>query len=201
MNMDSILKAFTISFLLRSVFSGVFFVISYYVTLHNPVDLSKVDGKTLLSLGLPVALFAGVTTYGLHRSLFYPLIECFYDSSRGKTLRKRWPLIRVATIRTLLWRWNADDQPSSKLTRRRQNEKLDTWADFIHLQYASAHCIVFGAVVGRVVVPGEHPPCWPLISLAVLLFAAALVSEWRTRSVLDYIGTKPNTDQALAANK
>ncbi len=190
--MDSILKSFSIGFLLRSVFSGVFFVISYYVASHSPADLLKIDGKMFLSLGLPAALFAGVTTYGLHRSLFYPVIEFCYDSNRGKALRKRRPLIRDATIRTLLWRWSADDATSATLRRPRQNRHFNTWADFIHLQYASAQCIVFGAVVGRVVVPGEHPPYWPLISLAVLLFIAALVSDWRTHSVLDHIRNEPN---------
>ena len=102
--MDSILKSFSIGFLLRSVFSGVFFVVSYYVASHHPVDLSTIDGKTLLSLWLPVALFAGVTTYGLHRSLFYPFIECWHDSDCGKALRQRMPLIRVSTIHILLWR-------------------------------------------------------------------------------------------------
>ena len=126
--MDSILKSFSIGFLLRSVFSGVFFVVSYYVASHNPVDLSTIDGKTLLSLGLPVALFAGVTTYGLHRSLFYPFIECCYDSDRGKALRQRMPLIRVSTIHILLWRWSADEATAPILRRPRQNRHFNTWA-------------------------------------------------------------------------
>jgi hypothetical protein len=55
---------------------------------------------------LLVALFAGVTAYGVHRSLVYPWIESFFDSRLGKTLRKWFPLISKSTIHMLLWRWN-----------------------------------------------------------------------------------------------
>ena len=190
--MDSILKSFSIGFLLRSVFSGVFFVVSYYVASHNPVDLSTIDGKTLLSLWLPVALFAGVTTYGLHRSLFYPVIECWHDSDRGKALRQRMPLIRLSTIHILLWRWSADEATTPILRRPRQNRHFNTWADFIHLQYTSALCIILGAIVGGIIVPGKHLPYWPLIGFAALLFIAAFISDWRTHSVLDHLRNEPN---------
>jgi hypothetical protein len=182
-NMDSILKSFSISILLRSLFSGVFFVMSYYVASHDPVDVSSIDGKAFLALGLPFALFAGVTTYGIHRSLIYPCVESCYDSDCGRAFRKRYPLIRVSTIRTLLWRWSADETIPPPVRRQRMNRHFNTWADYIHLQYASAQCIVFGAIAA----PGKQPPCWFLIGLVIILFLAALISDWRTHSVLDYI--------------
>jgi len=182
--MDSILKSFKIGFLLRSVFSGLFFVVSYYVATHNPEDLSPIDDNTFLSLGLPVALFTGVTTYGLHRSLFYPLFESFYDCDCGKCLRSCAPLIRSSTIEKLLWRWDADGAATGD--RKKLNSHLNSWADFTHLQYTSAYCILLGAIVGCLVAPGEHPVCWPLAFIMVILFLAAFISDWRLHAVLDH---------------
>src|SRR6266567_1356154 len=103
--MDSILKAFSIGFLLRSVFSGVFFVISSYVASHGPADFMKIEGASIFSVALPVALFGGVTAYGIHRSLLFGWIEYWFDSECGKACRKSVPLISTSTIQTLLWRW------------------------------------------------------------------------------------------------
>jgi hypothetical protein len=163
--METILRTFSIGFLLRSVFSGIFFVISWYVALHGQLELAKVEGAIVLSVALPVALFAGVTAYGIHRSLLYPFIESFFDSDLAKGWRKRKPLIRVSTIHTLLWRWNQDPKGTT-FEPEGINERLNNWSDFIHLQYASAVCIAFGALVGIVVAPGWPPPHYPMIGLA-----------------------------------
>jgi hypothetical protein len=184
--MDSILKAFSIGFLLRSVFSGIFFVISYSVACHDPPNFEMIEGKSIFFVALLVALFASVTAYGIHRSLIYPWIEWFFNSESVKALRQRIPLISTSTIRTLLWRWNQNAQ-GAKFDCKQINEHFDTWADFIHLQYASTLCIGLGALVGVIIVPGKHPPSYPLIVLAVFLFLAAFVSNWRSHSVLDYV--------------
>ena len=187
--MNSILKSFSIPFLLRSVFSGIFFVLSYYVSSRNPLEFARIDGSTMLSVALPVALFAGVAAYGIHRSLLYPFAEWFFDSNRGKAWRKRIPLISDLTIDTLLWRWDQDPHPA-KWDRKVINERFNTWADYIHLQYVSTLCIASGAVVGAIIDSGKHSLYWPLIGLACLLFLAAIVSNWRHHSVLDYIKSK-----------
>src|SRR4051794_15215600 len=105
-SMDSILKAFSIGFLLRGVFSGIFFVIAYYVASHGRADFMMIAGNSIFLVDLPVALFAGVTAYGIHRSLFYGFVEWWFDSNRGKDWRKRMPLISTSTIQTLVYRWN-----------------------------------------------------------------------------------------------
>jgi hypothetical protein len=133
---------------------------------------------------LLVALFAGVTVYGVHRSLVYPGIESFFDSRPGKTLRKWFPLISKSTIHTLLWRWNQGAQGAT-LKCKQINEHLNTWADFIHLQFTSSLCIVLGLLVSRLI--GNHRSFCLLIGLAVFLFLAAFVSNWRSHSVLDYV--------------
>jgi hypothetical protein len=184
--MDSILKSFTVGFLLRNLFAGVFFVISYYLASHKPSELAEIDGKTVLTLVLPVALFVGVITYGIHRSLFYPFFECFlFDSKCGRECRRMNPCIKLATIRTLAWRWDQGTD-ASKVDHKRVNQCLDTWADLVHLQYTSAFCIPFGSVVGWLIVPGAHPPCCSLIIFAGLLLCCGFVSDWRLHSVLDY---------------
>jgi hypothetical protein len=198
--MDSILKTFTIGFLLRSVFSGIFFVISYYVASHNPADFTNVDGKSILSVALPVALFGGVTAYGLHRSLVYPWIELWFDSGPGKKCRGSLPLISIATIETLLWRWN-QGVDKTKFDSKGINEHFNTWADFIHLQYASTLCIALGAFLGAKANPGKHSPCGLLIVVGVVLFLAAHVSDWRLHSVFDYVRKeiRKNLGEAEAA--
>ena len=190
--MDHILKTFSIGFLLRSVFSGIFFVISFHAASHPSMELAKLDSAITLSIVLSVALFAGVTAYGIHRSLLYPCVEYCFDSDWGRAWRKRIPLIRNSTICTLLWRWDSGAQDSED-NRKLINEHLNEWGDIIHLQYVSALCIALGAVTGAIVVPGKYLPYCPLIGLASVLFMAAIVSNWRHHSLIDYVRNAPST--------
>ena len=103
--MDSLLKTFDIGFLLRSVFAGIFFVVSYSVACYG-LEPTIIEAKSISSPALLVALFTGVVVYGVHRSLVYPFIEFFFDSDFGKACRNRLPLISNSTIETLRWRWN-----------------------------------------------------------------------------------------------
>jgi hypothetical protein len=183
--MDSLLKTFSIGHLLRSVFSGIFFVISCCVA----IDFRKCpdnEGKSFLTLLLLTSLFAGVTGYGIHRSVIYPFIEWAFNAKWATTLRKRVPLISIEAIDNLFWRWDPSEAEAMR-DLNRINERLDAWADYIHLQFNSAVCIALGAVVMRCLVPGEYAPSPFLIGLAVTLFVAALVSNWRSHSVVDYI--------------
>jgi hypothetical protein len=193
--MDSILKAFSIGFLLRSVFAGIFFVVSFYAAFYGleATTVMKIGAKSMSSPALLVALFAGVAVYGVHRSLVYPFIEGFFDSEVGKALRgwkpkalrgrKPLALISHNTIQTLLWRW---DQGAKERERdhKKINKRLNEWADFIHLQFTSSLCIFIGVLLSWLM--GKDPPCY-LICVAVFLVVAALVSNWRSHSVLDYL--------------
>src|SRR5690242_6297947 len=86
LSMESVLRAFTISFLLRSVFAGIFFVFSYdfVVSRCSTIEIKEIFEKSFLPVVLPMSLFAGVTVYGLHRSLFYPLVELYFASESGR---------------------------------------------------------------------------------------------------------------------
>src|SRR5262249_4504271 len=147
----------SIGFLLRSVFAGIFFVLSYYVACGYDLEPTIMEAKSFSSSGLLVALFAGVVVYGVHRSLVYPFIEGFFNSKVGKACRSGLPLISNSTIETLSWRWNQGAH-EARLSWKRINERLDAWADYIHLQFTSSLCIFLGVFVAWCM--GKHPPCY-----------------------------------------
>ena len=123
----------------------------------------------------------------MHRSPVYPFIEFFFDSDFGKACRNRLPLISNSTIETLRWRWNQGTN-GAPLTYKQINKNLNRWADFIHLQFTSSLCIVLGVLLSRYM-GGDSPCC--LIWVAVFLFVAAFVSNWRSHSVVDYFRGTP----------
>src|SRR5271156_4210449 len=86
--MDAILKSFSISFLLRSFFAGVFFVLSYRVAAEGLKNALEINSKDIFTIGLLFALVAGVTVYGIHRSLIYPIIEWFFNCTKNVRQKK-----------------------------------------------------------------------------------------------------------------
>jgi hypothetical protein len=185
--MESVLKSFSVSFLLRSVFAGAFFVISYQVAVCGPASLGYwLKSTNLFAVAVPIALVAGVSIYGLHRALLYPLIECLLDSGWCKHWRSRCPLIRDETVEVLVKSWDMAAEDSKRMQERAQ--QASAWADFTHLQYVSCLCIAGGAIVGNWVVgfSGREFSC-PLIVLAFIFFIAGLISDWRLKRVRDYM--------------
>jgi hypothetical protein len=206
--MDAILKSFSISFLLRSFFAGVFFVFSYRVAEEGLKNALEINSKDIFSIGLPFALVAGVTVYGIHRSLIYPIIEWFFNCTKNvrqkertmwiKEKKFRWTLISQNTIDNLVERW--DRRAKEGEEKRFREEQNSIWADYIHLQYTSSLCIFFGS--WSAIIANDH--CigsinWPMFLLAVLLFVGGFISNWRSRSVEEHrpniksIPTVPNT--------
>jgi hypothetical protein len=187
--MEPLLKSFSLGFLLRSVFGGVFFVIAYHVASQEP-SVSKVfDFKGLFPVGLLVALFAGVTVYGLHRSLIYPFIELVINSSDAKNLRQRFPLISETTVTLLIQQW---DRAGG--TDKRDNERarhVTVWADYAQLQYSAALCICAGGFAGFITEKGPYQPHWPLVILALMLFVAGVISDWRLHVVQERLQVEP----------
>jgi hypothetical protein len=182
--MDEIIKSFSLSFLLRNVFAGVFFAIAYYAASKGTVALGQVGAKESLSVGLPLGLFAGVTVYGLHRSLLYPWIEWVLETGRLKTIRESLPLISFAACKRLQQRWSMSSEKESDSVHA---QNVANWADYAHLQYTSALCILLGAITGTLLSSGRHKCYCPLVILGFLLALAGFVSDWRLRSVLDHL--------------
>jgi hypothetical protein len=178
---DSVLKAFSIGFLLRSLFAGVFFVVSYRVAGDGITALKQINPGVLFSVGLPVAVLAGVTIYSLHRSLIYPWIEFALNSNRMEKWRRKVPLISTATLETLRKLWSAGVEKEKTLEAFARHTA--TWADYTHLQYTSALCIAVGSLARRFTDPGVYCFHPLLLPVTLVFFIAAATSDWRLHAV------------------
>lgn len=133
--MESFWNAFSISFLLRSLFSGSFFIISFYYTYYKqykqcPFDLTSL--KDSIGVIIIISLLAGSIMYAFHRALPYALIlEPFINGNIGnKIRRKKWAkkyhgtLITINTMIYLLKVWDMDsDNKEPNKTNNRSKKK------------------------------------------------------------------------------
>ena len=106
--MDAILKSFSVGFLLRSVFAGAFFVLTYVEATKNTLAEIHVNAGNIFAVGLVFALVAGVTVYGVHRSVIYPLFEWGLYAEWAKRCRTkpRRRFISKNVIDGLVRRWD-----------------------------------------------------------------------------------------------
>jgi hypothetical protein len=179
--MDSIFKTFNLGFLIRSVFAGGYFILSYYVVTNGEPRLSKVDGWKLMTTAFPIALFVGVSAYAIHRSLIFPVLEFFFDAAWATRLRSKCAPISDYTLKTQFKRWRLSVKEVD--FQIEVGRRLTVWADYTQLQYTSLLCLILGSIVGCYNDPNEHESCGILIALGFVLGAAALLSDWRLRRV------------------
>jgi hypothetical protein len=178
--LDKLFGSFSLGFLVRRGFSGVFFVLAFCVaTFKQPLSAS-ICAKDLLTFGPPAALFAGVTLYTLSRSLIYPLIEWFMNSDLARRQRETRPLISENTIAVLRSKWKS---PAGVESESSITHHLSVWGDYMHFQYTSALCIGAGALIGWLTAPVRPHIHVTLLVLALILFLAALISDWRWHRV------------------
>ncbi len=90
------------------------------------------------------------------------------------------PLISKRAIKGLVGRW--DRRAEGGRQRIYRQEQIMAWADFIHLQYTAAWCVVFGFFLGQLVNQTENPNK-SILWFALLFFVAAIVANWRALSV------------------
>ena len=187
--MDKILESFPLGFLIRSVFSGVFFVLTFHFVAPK---CHGIDSDNIFTKGLAFSLVAGVTMYGLHRSLVYPWIEWAFNMPWAVGLRaKGKTLITDDSIRHLAKIWDSKSEKLGDL-RFQRGKQIATWADYTHLQYVSAWCILSGTFLGSLInifYGSFHPFCHLILCLffvwlARIFILAAVVSNWRLFSVL-----------------
>jgi hypothetical protein len=170
--------------LLRSLFSGVFFVIAFVVA-HSGKDALALPGAIdSFATALGISLIAGVIVYTIHRSVIYALIESLINSTRAHRIREHVPLIGRNTIQVLLTQWKNSSKKDEGLLKRA--EHFSTWADYAHLQYTSAICIWLGSWFGTVLGQKETELYCPLAILSVFFFIAALVADWRLHAVREH---------------
>ena len=188
--METILKSFSLGFLLRSVFAGAFFVLTYSVATKGTSAAIYVNSGNIFSLGMVFALVAGVTVYGIHRSVIFPLFEWFLVAKWAKDWRKSkyLRLISDNVIYDLVRRWDSKAEKAERHTQmRHRTEQITVWADYIHLQYTSAWCILGGYLAGGFVGQSCDMRYWRLLIAIAGFFAfAATASAWRARSVEEY---------------
>lgn len=223
--MDKVLESISFSFLLRCLFAGVFFSISFLCADIGPDSLKKLiypsrqttkqpasadvknddkettgkpasanteedekeSGGDMLSTWMAVSLFAGVTIYGIHRSLLYPAIEWGFNAwgPKNACISDK-TLVHLETLWKMGARKEGIDEsvaiPGKKNSMPYHARHIAVWADYTHQQYTAAWCILAGAILGK---QGHETDanCW-LIGICVLLFIAALVSDVRLRSVV-----------------
>ncbi|HEX4265473.1 MAG TPA: hypothetical protein VH597_14150 [Verrucomicrobiae bacterium] len=169
--MDKFWESFSVGFLLRSLFAGTFFVISYSYSRANPYF----NSDDILKVGMPFALLSGVIIYTLHRSLIYPWIEWVINTNWARNCRRLCiPLISRNSIKNIKDGWV-----------EQRNEKITIWADYAHLQYASALCILVGGFIEKIMNPNDFKVCKPLFWLALIFAIAGVVSDWRLHSVIE----------------
>ena len=93
--------------------------------------------------------------------------------------RVHFPLISAATLDTLrsLWSAGGEEQRVQEAFARH----TATWADYTHLQYTSALCIMAGSLARRATDPGVYQVNSLLMAMIALFLLAALTSDWRLR--------------------
>ena len=187
--MDSIIKTFPLSFLLRSGFAGTFFVLSFWVANQDIFQCLNLQHSTLIAGGMLIALLSGVTLYCLHRSLLYPFFEWGFNATWASDIRNCCPLISDNTIEVLEVLWSDGEKPCEKLQGRMKH--IRRWADYTHLQYVSALCFGIDSLDRDISIDKQmsRPPYWPLIILAAFFVVAALVSDWRLHRVRETFRT------------
>lgn len=186
---ESILKAVPLGLLIRSIFAGGFFVISFYLTENPHPDWTTIAGKTVFDIVLPVSLFVGVLVYGIQRALLYPLVELVFESKPGDWLVK-WT-IKQRVIDTAIWRWNLNLQ--KPIDNKLLNEQLNRWADYIHTQYSVFLCIIFGSVAAWALdtdTISEYSLSKPLFWTAVLFLGSGLFNNARHYAFINGIKAK-----------
>src|SRR5258706_1179949 len=183
---ESILKTFSFSFLLRSLLAGAFFPISWWLAACPSLN----NKENMLSVGLPLALIAGVTVYVLHRSVFYPLLEYMLDSLSWTKFRREYSLISRETLKRLSDQWGTYGEEKDR--KAEQGRNCVAWADYSHFQYTAAFCILLGGLVALLTSYSIHCQWWLLFILAILLLVGAFLSDWRLRTVHNVLAGLPD---------
>jgi hypothetical protein len=156
---------------IRSAFSGAFFTLSYFLAIRGVDGVQGMGNKENVPTVIALSLFAGFTTYSLHRSLVYPAIECLLDRDVVQTFRQGFAAQTVH-----------DHQNGSQVAhgrdvdqnRQEYRQHITTWADYAHFQYSAADCVFFGPMVGCFVSERMHDSSWPMIPVTCVLFLGGL---------------------------
>lgn len=149
--MNDFWKSFDIGFLLRSVFAGYLFIISFIVAAEYTelVFVLCFHNKEVISLFLIGSLLAGVSIYTIHRILLYPIsLERIINNRRVFLWILRRKCITDDTLEYLLDVWDLEGGESLTSIRYKNTKP---WADNTHLMYASSLSIFLGIILGFII--------------------------------------------------
>ncbi len=183
--MDALLKTLQLGFILRSLFAGCFFVVSYQFTCDGPSALALNLSGDAVTSRLAIAAFVGVTVYVLHRAMVYPIIEQVFNLEAVGRRRHQWPLISKRSLNVLgdFWSAGAEANKQAKAIAR----QIAIWGDYTHMLYVSALCVISGSLLRTQVTPAQYELSWTLAIAAPVLFGAGLISNWRLHTVREYL--------------
>lgn len=204
--LDRAIQSFPLQLIFRGIFPGCFFTLAFVIAKGGN------DGVTEMLRGdfgwqiLGVSTFAGVVAYTILRSSLYPIIEhaLVRDARDPITedviLPLTPPFISKSTCESLLQQWTFGREYIGEDSRDQiLAGHLKSWNDYVHLQYAAALCIVFGATAGRYVsleCEWGSPHGGLILTLFLLVFSA-IVADIRRRTMLAWFLSKhPNAPPA-----
>ncbi|HVZ16142.1 MAG TPA: hypothetical protein VG897_03420 [Terriglobales bacterium] len=182
--MERLLQFLSLGFLLRCIVAGALGLASYYSAAVDTDQWPTLLQQDLSKL-IAAALIVGTIVYANHRSVVYPIIESLFDDDSSKRLRAHLPLIRRNTVVALERRWRRTAKKDAQIPRTLAKH-IVTWADYTHLQYASALAIWLGALVATINTNSARSPNLALMEMAPLFALSALVSDWRLRTLDEY---------------
>ncbi len=121
----------------------------------------------------------------MHPALVYPVIEHLFNTECASRLRKRFPLISKRSIEVLqsLWLVGAERGKEGEAVVRH----ISVWADYTHMLYVSASCIVYGSVARSFADTQSYGISWPLLIMALTLVTGGLISNWRLHVIRENI--------------
>jgi hypothetical protein len=168
-----------INFLLRYVVAGGSAVLAFGLTQQNPFSFLRVGTELSPLLLLLFVSVIGPAIYSIHRAALHPLILVFM--LMALTWRKK---LKKEEVKRHEW-WKLDRSLAKAKEKWRTTPTLsgllstyEAWAAQIHYLYCSAFGTGFAVVLACYFNPTPNH-IKPILTISLLLFGAALVSDWR----------------------
>ena len=157
--MGKLLGSLDLGLLIRTAFAGGCFFIAYHVTQLGAAEAARREPK--LETVLLVSIFAGFTSYVVHRAVIYPLIECsILPPVTGCRPEACGMPISDNTVSWLIrgWRHGVDDEKQNAAVAK----SLRSWADYTQFLYVSGLCIGAGTIAACIARDRPESPIPPL---------------------------------------
>jgi len=168
-----------INFLLRYVVAGGSAVLAFGLTQQDPFSFLRVGIELSPLLLLLFVSVIGPAIYSIHRAALHPLILVLMFMAL--TLKKK-----LKSEEVKWYEWRKLDRSLAKMKEKWRTTPADSgllstyeaWAAQVHYLYCSAFGTGFALGLAFYFNPTANH-IKPLLTISLILFAAALVSDWR----------------------